>query len=60
MDLGGPAGQQSAGGAATGNVDLLGGGLDDLAGLGGPAAPQPKPVSITKNLIVQVEQAFCF
>lgn len=43
MDLGGPAGQQSAGGAATGNVDLLGGGLDDLAGLGGPAAPQPKP-----------------
>ena len=44
MDLGAPAPAGTAG--VGGNVDLLGGGLDDLVGLGGGAgtAPAPKPV----------------
>ena len=49
MDLGAPAAMPGA--APMGNVDLLGGGLDDLVGLGGggaAAAPAAaKPVSFT-------------
>ena len=50
MDLGAPAGVPGA--APMGNVDLLGGGLDDLVGLGGggaaPAAAKPVSDAVSR------------
>ena len=62
MDLGAPAAMPGA--APMGNVDLLGGGLDDLVGLGGggaaPAAAKPVSVMYFHNIFYSFASSFLF